>query len=250
MTGKREIDTILFDLDGTLLPMDTETFSAAYFRALAAKAAPFGYDAQSIVDAVWTATRAMMKNDGAMTNAERFWSVFPQALGEEAAAQLKMPFDGFYREEFHSVRQATMANPNARKLVDSLKKQGYTLVVATNPLFPLDGNLTRMSWVDLYPEDFQLITSYETAHYCKPNLGYYREMLSNLGKEPQNCIMVGNDATEDLAVNQLGMESYLVTDCLLNPHQLDLTGQRQGSFQEMMDFFADLPVRWDASAGK
>ena len=35
---------ILFDLDGTLLPMDQTEFTNGYFKLLAAKMAPHGYD--------------------------------------------------------------------------------------------------------------------------------------------------------------------------------------------------------------
>ena len=34
------IQAVLFDLDGTLLPMDLEVFTKAYFGSLAAKMAP------------------------------------------------------------------------------------------------------------------------------------------------------------------------------------------------------------------
>lgn len=47
------IDTILFDLDGTLLPMDNDIFTKSYFKGLAAELIPFGYDAGTLVDAVW-----------------------------------------------------------------------------------------------------------------------------------------------------------------------------------------------------
>ena len=39
-----QITTVLFDLDGTLLPMELEQFTNTYFGLLAKKAAPFGYD--------------------------------------------------------------------------------------------------------------------------------------------------------------------------------------------------------------
>ncbi len=38
------ITTILFDLDGTLLPMDQEAFTTGYFKFLAKKLAPYGYE--------------------------------------------------------------------------------------------------------------------------------------------------------------------------------------------------------------
>ena len=38
------IKNILFDLDGTLLPMDMEKFTHGYFKRLVMKAAPRGYE--------------------------------------------------------------------------------------------------------------------------------------------------------------------------------------------------------------
>ena len=51
------IKMVLFDLDGTLLPMDMDEFTSGYFRLLAKKAAPYGYEAQSLVKAVWRLPR-------------------------------------------------------------------------------------------------------------------------------------------------------------------------------------------------
>ena len=36
------IKMVMFDLDGTLLPMDMDEFTSGYFKMLAAKAAPCG----------------------------------------------------------------------------------------------------------------------------------------------------------------------------------------------------------------
>ena len=41
--------TILFDLDGTLLPMDQDEFVKAYFSKLAKKLAPLGYEPQKLI---------------------------------------------------------------------------------------------------------------------------------------------------------------------------------------------------------
>ena len=42
---------ILFDLDGTLLPMDQNTFVKAYFGGLAKRLAPYGYDSEKLIAA-------------------------------------------------------------------------------------------------------------------------------------------------------------------------------------------------------
>ena len=59
---------VLFDLDGTLLPMDQELFLKTYFGGLAQKLAPLGYDAEALFRAIWKGTGAMIKNDGSVLN--------------------------------------------------------------------------------------------------------------------------------------------------------------------------------------
>ena len=81
-----EIKNVLFDLDGTLLPMDMERFTNGYFQLLTEKMAPLGYDPKALIDAVWAGTAAMVKNDGSRLNEEAFWAKFAQAFGPEALA--------------------------------------------------------------------------------------------------------------------------------------------------------------------
>ena len=71
-----KITTVLFDLDGTLLPMDMNEFIKAYFGGLARRLAPLGYEPQKLVNSIWQGTAAMVKNDGKTTNEERFWQGF------------------------------------------------------------------------------------------------------------------------------------------------------------------------------
>lgn len=66
------IKNILFDLDGTLLPMDQDKFANGYFSRLVKKLAPFGYEPKKTVDGIWAGTAAMVKNDGKRTNEEAF----------------------------------------------------------------------------------------------------------------------------------------------------------------------------------
>ena len=229
---KKETATVLFDLDGTLLPMELEAFTRAYFGLLAKKAAPFGYDPKALIAAVWEGTKAMQGNDGSVPNCDRFWQVFVGAMGPEAAG-LRPEFDHFYANEFHQARAAVGENPLAAATVRGLRARGYDVVLATNPLFPAAGVETRLSWLGLSLQDFSFATTYENSTYCKPNGGYYREILRKTGKRPDECLMVGNDAREDLAARESGIPVYLVTDCLENPRGLDLTDVDKGSFQDL-----------------
>ena len=77
------IKAVLFDLDGTLLPMDQEKFVMTYLGLLAKRLAPKGYDAQKLMKVMWAGVGAMVKNDGSCTNEETFWKVFVEAFGED-----------------------------------------------------------------------------------------------------------------------------------------------------------------------
>ena len=230
-----QITTVLFDLDGTLLPMDTDVFTKTYFGLLCKKAAPFGYQPEPLVAAVWKGTKAMVKNNGSRPNDQAFWDAFAQELGEGVKA-LRPEFDDFYAREFHGARAACGENPLAKQAVQGLKAKGYDVILATNPIFPLVAVETRLSWLGLSLEDFSHVTSYENCTTCKPNPAYYGEILQKTGKGPQECLMVGNDALEDTAAMEQGVSVYLITDCLLNPAGRDLGGVPQGSFRDFLAF--------------
>ena len=82
-----KLTTILFDLDGTLLPMDNDAFTKGYFRHLAAKLAPHGYEPKQLVDAIWAGTAAMVKNYGSQSNEAAFWKKFAGIYGEKVFAE-------------------------------------------------------------------------------------------------------------------------------------------------------------------
>ncbi len=79
------LQAILFDLDGTLLPMDNDYFTKVYFRHLAATAAQWGYtDSGLLVKAVWAGVESMVKNDGRCTNYDAFWQTFGAVMGPDS----------------------------------------------------------------------------------------------------------------------------------------------------------------------
>lgn len=235
------MNTILFDLDGTLLPMDMDRFTKAYFEELGKKCTAYGYEPDCLVPAVWAGTKAMMKNDGTTTNEERFWSVFSGILGPEVL-DLKGEFESFYANEFHNTRHSTAPNPDAAPLVRSLRHKGYTVVLASNPIFPMVGFQTRLSWVGLTPADFDHLTTYETYHASKPSLAYYREILQNIGADPSECLMVGNDLRDDCSIIQLGVACRLVTDCLLGDPADIPAGVPAATFAETYAWLEALPA--------
>lgn len=233
------MNTILFDLDSTLLPMDQKQFEKVYFTHLTQKLAQHGYDPEKAADAVWRGTYAMVKNDGTQTNETRFWNTFRGILGEQVN-DMQPILDDFYSNEFHAAKSATGQNPLAKPLISSLKAKGFTVVLATNPLFPPVAVKSRLSWIDLTPNDFEWVTTYNNCRYTKPNLNYYKDILSQIGKKPEECLMVGNDMIEDACAAQLGLGFYLVTNHHLNIPTPKPEGFPHGTFEECFAYLSSL----------
>ena len=233
------LDTILFDLDGTLLPMDQNDFIKAYVTQLCRRYVPCGYDKDAIIKALWTGTAAMVKNDGTCTNEDRFWAAFDALLGDTAPIRDSIP--SFYTTEFDAVKEIAAPSPLAREIVDTLRGKGYDLILATNPLFPAEGVHTRLSWIGLSPEDFSLVTTYDNSTFCKPFPGYYQEILQKTGKTPAQCRMVGNNPLDDMSAAKLGLDVYLVTDYIENEKGLPIDGFPQGSLVSVLAWSEALP---------
>ena len=125
--------------------------------------------------------------------------------------------------------------------VHSLKEMGYRVALATNPIFPLVATESRIGWAGLEPQDFELYTTYENIGYCKPNPEYYKEIASRLGVSAEQCLMVGNDVTEDMeAAQEAGMSVFLITDCLINKERKDISAYHRGSFEQLLDYANEL----------
>ena len=233
------ITTILFDLDGTLLPMDQDIFLKAYLGKLAKKGAAHGYDPASLPGQVMAGTVAMVKNDGSFPNEEVFWNTFSDLCGRDARQDIAI-FEDFYRSEFQDIRKVCGFDPRASESIREIRELGYRVSLATNPLFPAIATHSRVRWAGLNPEDFDLITTYENAWHCKPNPAYYQDVLDSLDVKAEECLMVGNDVDEDMVAKKLGMKVFLLTDCLINKSGADIDLYPHGSFPELMEFVRNL----------
>lgn len=232
---KMSITTVLFDLDGTLLPMDQEEFTKGYFKLLAKKLAAHGYDPKQLVDAIWAGTAAMVKNDGSRSNEEAFWDKFTN-IYREKAMQDKPLFEEFYKKDFQGAKSFCGFNPEAAKTVREIRNTGRRVALATNPLFPAVATEARIHWAGLEPSDFELYTTYENMGFCKPNTAYYQEILDRLRVKPEECLMVGNDVTEDMVARKIGIKVFLLTDCLINKDHTDINQYPRGSYSRLLEY--------------
>ena len=236
---QQKITTILFDLDGTLLPMDNAAFTKGYFKLLAARLAPLGYEPEKLVDAIWSGTAAMVKNDGSQNNEAAFWKRFSEIYGEKVLGDLPV-FENFYATDFQQAKAICGFNPKAAETVRTAKNLGFRVALATNPIFPAIATESRIRWAGLQPEDFELYTTYENIGYCKPNPAYYQELLDQLNESPERCLMVGNDVAEDMIAEKLGMQVFLLTDCIINKEDANISLYPRGGFDDLLEHIRTL----------
>lgn len=235
------VKNILFDLDGTLLPMDTDKFLKLYFNSISKIfCEKLELSAEQLRNGIWFGFDAMQKNDGAVTNQERFWKAFSDYC-KKNMQKYEVDFNSFYNNEFIDAKQATNPNPLIAETLNLLREKGYKLILATNPAFPLIATVTRVRWAGLDPKIFDYISVYDNSHFCKPNTRYFLEITNKLGIKCEECLMVGNDVTEDMCSKKVGMETFLVKDCILNNDNLDYSEYTQGMFIDFMDYVEQLP---------
>ncbi|MCD7752002.1 MAG: HAD family hydrolase [Lachnospiraceae bacterium] len=229
------LKAILFDLDGTLLPMDQDEFTQEYLNLLAEKFSPYRYEPKKLIETVWMGTAAMMRNNGKQSNEAVFWEKFSEVYGKEKMEQDRPLFDNFYAKDFEKAKKFCGYHVKSAETVRTAKQLGYRVVLATNPIFPQNATVSRIRWAGLEPSDFEFITTYENTGYCKPNSEYYRDIAERLGVQPEECLMVGNDVSEDMVAETVGMKVFLLTNCLINKERCDISVYPRGNFKQLIN---------------
>jgi len=201
------IEAVLFDLDGTLLDSQMESFLPVYLKALSARVAHL-FEPKAFIAHLLNATEQMVSNDGRAMNAEVFASAF-YPFGGYSRSELEPIFDKFYVEDFPKLRAITRRKPEARHVVQLAFALGYDVAVVTNPLFPEIAVRQRMKWAGVDDFPFKWVTTYENSRYAKPNLRYFDDVCVRLARTPEECLVVG-DEHMDMVAKHIGCETFLV----------------------------------------
>ncbi|PKM93668.1 MAG: HAD family hydrolase [Firmicutes bacterium HGW-Firmicutes-1] len=233
------MNTILLDLDGTVLPLDMDLFMTIYFAEMEKVFSDLP-DHEMVVKNVWAATGAAVKSTEKITNEEAFMNAYGQLIVGDLDEH-KRRFEAFYDEGFLKTKKSVIENQWMQKSIILLKEKGYNLVLATNPIFPMKAIHHRIRWAGFEPSDFSYISSFEKNHYCKPQIKYYEEVLSAIGKKPEECMMVGNDVQEDMIVHKLGVKTFLIDEHILHRTDEPIQVDYQGNYEDFYIFVEKLP---------
>lgn len=226
--------TILFDLDGTLLPMDMEQFVRSYLASISSYCSPLA-EPQFFIAALLKSTEVMLRNEGPSTNEEAFMADFIPAIGQNREDMLSL-LESYYTGEFPNLKKVAGKSEISSRVLDEAINKNWQIVLATNPIFPKLAIEERMRWAGIIDYPWRYITTYENSTACKPNLRYYQELIDKLQLDPAKCWMVGNDAHEDMIASKLGFKTFLVTDYLLEKNQDYPQPHKKGSLEDFLNF--------------
>ena len=236
--------TLLIDLDDTLLENDIYKFLPHYLSSLGKHLSAY-VDPERMARELMAATGVMAANEKPTRSLEAtFDASFYPAIGVQKQ-DLVPALRDFYENVFPTLQYLTRPRAAASRLVRYLISQGHTIIIATNPLFPIRAIEHRLAWADLpvdrYP--FALVSSFEAFHYAKPDPGFLAECLARIGWPSQPVAIIGNSEKDDLVpAKKLGIPGFLVTSA---ENETDPTSKRgfpdgQGSLEDAIPWIEAL----------
>ena len=231
---------IMTDLDCTLLNMNQDLYIKKYVEEIAKLFSEHGYDGKMIAKATMAASMHMLKNDGSRTNKDAFEEGF-RAVVKENADEIINIFPEVYGDRYDNIKSVTYVNEYAKEIVSLMREKAEYVVVATQPMFPAEAVIKRLSWTNLSADMFDYITVYDYSSYSKPNPEYYKEIMEKFSAKPEETLMIGNDVNEDiLPCNSINVDTFLVVDGLINTQNHDISNLRKGNYKELIKYLKSL----------
>ncbi len=239
--------TLLLDLDDTLIVNPINAFLEAYLKAFA-KHLNGKIDPNRFVQQLLASTEVMIRNDSAAQTLEgAFDASFYPSLGF-SKIDLQEIISAFYQDVYPTLRSVTSPKPEAIQFVEQALQRGFRVAVATNPLFPRTAILQRLAWAGLSPSDypFDLISSYETFHFAKPNPAFFTEVMGQLGWPTGPAVMVGNSLSDDiLPAAQAGLRTYYLEDSATSSNGSMHIPGASGTLENLIDWLDRLDPEGD-----
>ncbi|MCA9915868.1 MAG: HAD-IIIA family hydrolase, partial [Anaerolineae bacterium] len=202
------IKAILLDLDNTLIVNPDRAFAAAFLREFQQalnKSFPE-------IDATTLFRDGLQLLSGQRRGDETNYARIVRHLIETAKSdRIAEVLTDFYATAYPRLSSWVETVPGAAELILKLHKEGYAIVIATNPIYPAAAVRHRMAWGGLPLDEslYALITNADNMHFSKPSPAYYAEIIGRVGIEPDEALMVGDRLSNDIEPAALiGIHTY------------------------------------------
>lgn len=228
------VTTFLLDLDDTLLGNSMSKFLPAYFATLQKRLSQTIKGKELQQEMIASAQVVQANQDPTLTNLDVFITDFAQRV-DTNVEEVRALLTDFYQKDYPHLQQYTTFRPEAPQVVDYLLTANYSVVIATNPLFPATAIEQRLAWAGIDGRPYALVTTMENSHFSKPNPRYYQEILTKIGSQAQATWMVGDDPENDIEpAGQLGLKTWWVTTPHQSPAATATTPNKQGSLAQFL----------------
>ena len=227
------VKALLFDLDGTLLQVEMRTFIPAYLHELGERFTDIVPREQFARVARHAVQLLLLRGDRRQTNRERYLAVLESRL-DIRAGLFEERLNGWLEDGLENLAGHVSPIDKARPLLDHCFGLGVPVVLATNPVFPAAVIEARLAWAGLDDYPFTHVTSYENTRYCKPQKGYFLDLLEGLRVSADECLMIGNDTQHDLAAASVGVPTFLAETFMVDRLAGNYSSDYRGDLDDLL----------------
>jgi FMN phosphatase YigB (HAD superfamily) len=237
---KHRFENLLCDLDGTLIDSGGIRVHFEFItRTLPIMKRHQGW--MAAYQALSEGAEELKKPSRTKTNRERLIEAFARRLKlpkEEAERELTQSL----MEVFPKLKPHFGRIPGAAKFLEWARDH-YRLVLATNPVWPIELVHLRMNWGGIDPGQFKSVTTADRMHACKPSPEYYLEILKQEEFRAEHCLMIGNERKMDLPATRAGLAVFLIRPeagaltCIEAP-TTDQPGAWRGNYSHLRQLLA------------
>lgn len=203
------IKHLLVDLDGTLLGNRSLLLSVDFTRRAVKEIESFAGKRHAI-RTLYAMMSEFKRPSKEHTNDTRVLELFSKRMKIDIEDSRKLIRDGLFKL-FPELKRHFFPVAGAKDFL-TWAKEHYTLILATNPVWPPEIQELRVKWAGIDPSIFKSVTHVRRMKACKPEPQYFQEILTQEELDPAECLMIGDEVKLDLGATKVGIKVFIVGD--------------------------------------